>query len=79
MVAEYERKLADEAKERATGRFSRLMHPMFMMQKMCPMPLKPKQTQKQYTFPRQPTPHDGLRILGPPSQLNRVDFPRGGI
>lgn len=76
MISECERKLTNEAKERAAKGFIGLMHPMFTIHRMCPVPIKPKQ--KRSTFSWQLTLHNGSEILGPPPQLNKVDFSKRG-
>ena len=40
MVSECERELPEETKERAARGFSELMYSMFMMQRICPIPLR---------------------------------------
>lgn len=76
MISECKRELVQEAKEKAARGFLGLMHPMFMMQRLCPMQIKLKN--KRSIFPRQPAPHNGPGILGPPLQLNGLSFPIRG-
>lgn len=62
----------EEAKQRTSKCITRVVHPLLHLQMKQSMKIKPRK--KHTTFPWQPAPHDGSEILGPPPQLNGVEF-----
>lgn len=69
---EAETEEVEEARQRATKGITRVVHPLLTLQVEGPMKLKPRR--KHTTYPWWHILHNGPGILGPPPQLNGVEF-----